>query len=173
MWDYICLLYYVYNHYSGNISSTFVIKTQRSLYQEQSTSVDYTDSFKELFTWFHKNVICTIKTKYLACKIIFDTVSWYNVQTSLSFSSFDEKMHHHGCRLLRSSRWPWMISWTAEGSSSVLRSPNPSKSRSTTFRSTRRIILPERVFGRRWTNCENDQIMTKRLKYKFVLNVCV
>lgn len=69
-----------------------------------------------------------------------------------------QKTHRHGCCccLLQRSRWPWMISWTAVGSSIVLRSPKPFKSRSTTFRSTRRIILPERVFGRRWTNCEND-----------------
>lgn len=49
-----------------------------------------------------------------------------------------------------------MISWTAAESSIVLTSPTPFKSRSATFCSTRRIILPERVFGRPSTNCEND-----------------
>lgn len=51
---------------------------------------------------------------------------------------------------------PLMISWTAAESSIVLMSPNPFKSRSATFCSTRRIIFPERVFGSCLTTCEND-----------------
>lgn len=67
-----------------------------------------------------------------------------------------ENTHHGFCSLEQRSRWPLMISWTAAESSIVLTSPNPFQSRSATFCSTRRIILPERVFGRPWTNCEND-----------------
>lgn len=63
----------------------------------------------------------------------------------------------HGFGLLHSSLCPWMISWTAVGSSRVLRSPKLSRFRSTILRSTRRIILPERVFGRRLTNCKNKR----------------
>ena len=47
--------------------------------------------------------------------------------------------------------WPWMTSCRAVGSSRVLRSPSSWTFLSTTFRSTRRIIFPERVLGKRST----------------------
>lgn len=82
---------------------------------------------------------------------------------------------------LKSFLWPWIISWTAAGSSKVLRSPKPSRSHSTTLRRTLRMILPERVFGRRVTNCgthtrgksnhwgESFKLKLHRLKPKLVL----
>lgn len=52
-------------------------------------------------------------------------------------------------------------------------SPKPFKSCSTTFCSIRRIILPERVFGRCLTTCENDPKKRWRSgSVKFVSHVC-
>lgn len=85
-----------------------------------------------------------------------------NMQACLVHSSLLQKTPYDRL-LLKSFSWPWMISWTAAGSSRVLRSPKPSKSLSTTLRSTRRIILPERVFGRRLANCDEHQHNEKLL----------
>lgn len=106
-------------------------------------------------------------------KICFHTKAqvWFmkmecNMQAFHVHSSLLQKTPYgHSCfyLLLKSFSWPWMISWTAAGSSRVLRSPKPSKSLSTTLRSTRRIILPERVFGRRLANCDEHQHNEKLL----------
>lgn len=81
---------------------------------------------------------------------------------SFTFHRFQES-YFDASYLLKSFSWPSMISWTAAGSSSVLRSPKPSRSESTTLRSTRRMIFPERVLGNRLANCVTDMIRIKKL----------